>query len=302
MLVIKKILIPIDFSGTAIKVLNQAIVMAKKTNAEIILVTVLVGPFSYVGADDIRKSVYKNQKYEKQLFDEADKGLKELKEKLLKAGVNKVKYLIKAGGTPYKKILLAAKEMKADIILMGTHGVSGFREFVVGSTTFKVVSEAKCPVLSIQKHIKKTGFKNILLPFHDKPHSRECVDFAISIAKMYEANLNILGISYDPVSAEVNKITLEVEQIKLIAQKTGVTCTAETVHGNYVAKLIFNNVKRLHADLIVVMSDLDKMAISEYIAGPVIQQIVNHSKIPVLSIHPIINPEMFNNDEVGWAF
>jgi nucleotide-binding universal stress UspA family protein len=74
------------------------------------------------------------------------------------------------------------------------------------------------------------------------------------------------------------------------------------VQGNYVTKLIFDNAERLNADLIVVMSDLDKMSISEYITGPVIQQIVNHSKIPVLSIRPIINPEMFSNSDVDWAF
>jgi len=302
MVAIKKMLIPVDFSGTGIKVLDQAILMAEKTNAEITLITVLEGPFSYMGPDDIRKSVYKNQKYEKQIFDEADRNMKELQEKLIKAGVSKVNYLIKAGGTPYKKILLMAKQTKADIILMGTHGVSGFREFAMGSNTFKVVSEAHCPVLSIQKHTKKTGFKSILLPFRDKPHSREKVDYAISIAKIYGATLHILGVSYDPASAKVKKIPLEAQQIKRIAEKQGVNCTEEVVHGNYLANLIFEHAKRVNADLLVVMSDLDKMNISEYIIGPVIQQIVNHSKIPVLTIHPIINSEMFNNNEVDWAF
>jgi len=302
MLTIKKILIPVDFSGTGVKVLEQAALMAKKTNAEIILITILEGPFAYMGPDDIRKSVYKNQKYEKQVFDEADKGLKALQEKLLKAGVSKVKYLLKAGGTPYKEIVSVASKTKADIILMGTHGVSGFREFVLGSNTFKVVSEAKCPVLSIQKQTKTAGFKNILLPFRDKPQTREKVDYAIGIAKIYGATLHILGVSYDPASAGVKKIPLEAQQIKRIAEKHGVKCTEEVVHGDYVAKLIFNHAKRTKADLIVVMSDLDKMNISEYIIGPVIQQIVNHSKIPVLSIHPIINPETTDNDGADWSF
>jgi nucleotide-binding universal stress UspA family protein len=302
MLTIKKILIPVDFSGTGIKVLEQATLMAKKTNAEIILLTVVTGPFGNAGPDDIRISVYSNKKYEGLIAVEAEKQMNLLKEKLLKEGVRKVTYLIKKAGTPYKEIVSVASKAKVDIILMGTHGVSGFREFVLGSNTFKVVSEAKCPVLSIQKHTKTAGFKNILLPFRDKPHTREKVDYAIGIAKIYGATLHILGVSYDPALAGVKKIPLEAEQIKRIAEKQGVKCTEEVVHGDYVAKLIFNHAKRTKADLIVVMSDLDKMNISEYIIGPVIQQIVNHSKIPVLSIHPIINPETTDNDGADWSF
>ena len=39
------------------------------------------------------------------------------------------------------------------------------------------------------------------------------------------------------------------------------------------------------------MSDMDRVSITEYIIGPVVQQIINHSSIPVLSIHPNINSE-----------
>jgi nucleotide-binding universal stress UspA family protein len=301
MLEIKKILIPVDFSETGSKVIEQAIVLAKKTNAEILLITVLEGLFANAEPNYFRTTIYENEKYEGLIIESADKRLKELKEKLLKEGVGEVNYLIKKG-TPYTEILSASKETNADIIVMGTHGISGFREFVLGSNSFKVISEAKCPVLSIQLDTKNADFKNILLPFRDNRHSREDVDYGIKFASMYGAILHILGISYDPASPGVNKIAREADQIKFIAEKEGVTCKAETVQGNYVTKLIFDNAERLNADLIVVMSDLDKMSISEYITGPVIQQIVNHSKIPVLSIRPIINPEMFSNSDVDWAF
>jgi len=302
LLTIKKILIPVDFSGTGIKVLEQAALMAKKTNAEIILLTVVTGPFGNAGPDDIRISVYNNKKYEGLIAVEAEKQMNLLKENLLKEGIRKVTYLIKKAGTPYKEIVSVASKAKVDIILMGTHGVSGFREFVLGSNTFKVVSQAKCAVLSIQKQTKKAGFKSILLPFRDKPHSRENVDYAIRIAKIYGATLHILGISYDPTTVVANKIQLEVEQIKHILENEGVKYSTETVHGNYVAKYIFSQAEKVNADLIVVMADIDKMAISEFIAGPVIQQIVNHSKIPILSIHPIINPETTDNYGTDWSF
>lgn len=304
MIEIKKILVPVDFSGTGEKVLDQAVLMAKKTKAKITLLNVLEGPFGNTKHDYIAASIYNSDKFEGLISKEADKLMKELKETLTDKGVREVEYLIMKG-TPYKKILSLAKRTNADIIVMGTHGVSGFREFAMGSNTFKVVSESTCPVLSIQKHTKQAGFKEILLPFRDKPHSRESVDYAINMAKIYGATLHILGISYDPVSAGVKKIPLEADQIKRIAEKQGIKCTVEVVKGNYVAKFIFNHAKKVKANLIVLMADLDRMSISEYIAGPVIQQIVNHSTIPVLSIHPIINPSVIEGapvDQVDWSF
>jgi len=188
---------------------------------------------------------------------------------------------------------------------MGTHGVTGVSEFVMGSNTFRVVSKAKCPVISIQKFTKKTGFKNILLPFRDKPHSRESVEYAIRIAEIYGASIHVLGISFDTSDEGIKKIKLEGEQIKQILEKRGVKNTLDIVKGNYLARLIFDYSKKKKADMLVIMSDLDEMSISEYVIGPVVQQLINHSPIPVLSIHPVFNPgtpEKWPANTSDWSF
>src|SRR5207249_2642011 len=122
-------------------------------------------------------------------------------------------------GKVHSEIVKAADEIKADIIVMGTHGVSGFREFIMGSNTFRVVHDAHCPVLSIQKHTKSVGFENILIPFRDKPHSREKVNYAIQLAKMYGAVLNVYGVNTENEDAYLRKLELEAEQIKRIAEE-----------------------------------------------------------------------------------
>jgi nucleotide-binding universal stress UspA family protein len=294
---IKKILVPVDFSGTGEKALEQAVLLAKKSNAEITLVTVIDGPLSNTGEDYFGTSIYDRPKYEKMILEWADKHLAAFKGKMIKNGVVKVKCIVEYG-TPYRKILTLAKKMKADIIVMGTHGVSGVREFIIGSNAFRIVSEANCPVLSIQKRIIRAGFKQILLPFRDKPHSREKVDYAIGIAKLYGATIHIFGVSPDSSTGDMKKLQLEATQIKNFAEKQGVKCTLEVVKGNYVAKFILGQAKKKKSDLIVLMSDLDKMAISQFILGPVIQQVVNHSPIPVLSIHPLINPKLIQYDNI----
>src|ERR1700739_8852 len=169
---VKKILVPVDFSATGEKALNHAALLAKKTKAELVLISVIEGPMGNAGNSDFGISLYNRTKFEGMLLDGAKKNLEKYKATLLKKGAAKVSYLIESG-KPYKKITEAAKKLKADVIFMGTHGISGMREFVIGSNTFRVVSEASCPVLSVQKTTLKTGFKHILLPFRDKAHSRE---------------------------------------------------------------------------------------------------------------------------------
>jgi len=292
---IKKILVPVDFSTTGEKVLDQAVLMAKKANAEITLYTVIEGPMSNNGNDYSKPSAYYKPVLNKMVMEWTKKQIKELKNTLAKNGALNVETKIEYG-IPYKKTLEFSKRNKFDIILMGTHGISGFREYSIGSNTFKIVSETECPVLSVQKHTATPDFKQILLPFRDRPHSREGVDSAIAMAKLYGATVNILGIYID--SSALKKLKLEAEQIKGICRKQGVQCTVEVIKGKYVSKLILDYAKKKKADLIVLMADLDKFTISEFIVGPVIQQIVNHSSIPILSIPPLINPKNIEYDNM----
>ena len=54
-------------------------------------------------------------------------------------------------GNIFETINEVSHEYKAELVVMGTHGVSGFREFIAGSNAFRVVSDSLCPVLSVQQ-------------------------------------------------------------------------------------------------------------------------------------------------------
>ena len=285
---VKKILVPVDFSTTGEKAMNQAVMLAKRTKAEIILITVLEGPIGNASSNNFGMSLYNRTKFESMITDGARKNMENYKAELQKKGISKVSYIIESG-KPYKMITNVASKIKADIIIMGTHGVEGVKEIAFGSNTFRVVSKASCPVLSVQKHTKKVGFKSILLPFRDKPHSRESVEYAIRIAEIYGATIHVLGICFDSSTHGMRRIILEGQQIKKILDKRGVKSSLDTVNGDYVSKVIYGFAKKKKADLLVIMADMDKMSISEFVIGPVVQQLINHSKIPVLSIHPAIN-------------
>ena len=285
---IKKILVPLDFSDASLNALDYAESLSKLTGAEIILLHIIEN--LNVTTDPFYASIPPDPAYEEELKKISSEALEKAAQKISSANGNVVKTFSAVGRT-HKEILSHAEKLKADIIIMGTHGVSGFREFVMGSNTFRVVSDSKFPVLSVQKKSKKTVFKNILVPFSDHPHSREKIMYAIMIAGIYRASLNIVGIDDVGTAAHAKKITLEAKQIKAITEKHDITCSTSVVTAPRNAKTILNHAKKVKADLIVTTGDTARQNLKEYFSGSVSQQIVNHSPVPVLSVHSKFNPK-----------
>ena len=286
---IKRILIPLDFSKTSLKALDHAAHLAKLCDAEITLLHVpeslsVMSNSGYFDPPDF------HEEYEKNISDQSDAKLGEIAAQLKKKGIAKVDTLTVIGN-PKKEILKVSKNIKADLIVMGTHGTSGIKEFFVGSNTFSIIKDAKCPVLSVQQDQKKPGFNNILVPFRDKPHSREKVNYAIDLGLLYKATIHVLGIDTEFTKAHKTKIEREAEQIKKIIEKRGLTCKVKVISNTYLAETLLKHAADIGADLIISMSDLDKTSITEYFSGPYAQQIVNHSPIPVFSIRPQFNPD-----------
>ena len=296
---INTILIPVDFSDTSFKALDHAILMAKLNKASITLLHVVEGLLPVSDPDEMFTSDESAVIYEKQVMSKGKAYMDKLAAKI-KAEHAVEASALTAFGKTHKAILETAKHLKADIIIMGTHGVSGFREFVIGSNTFRIVSEANCPVLSVQKHTQKPGFKHILLPFRDKAHSRENVNYAIKMAEIYGAIIHVLGIDTDDDKASFRKISLEADQIKRLVEEKGVKCQLKVISGDFVSDLLLKYAGEIKADIIIAMSDMDRMRVSEYVVGPVIQQIVNHSPIPILSIRPMFNPNTIDLHGYGW--
>lgn len=291
---IKKILVPTDFSDNSFTAIDFAANVAKHTGAEIMLahvvetMPVIGGPFVFSNPEILT--------YESKILDLSTRHLKEI------ADTYASKYGLTVNGVSltgrtHSEVREFGEKIKADLIVMGTHGISGFREFVAGSNTFRVVSDSLIPVLSVQLNTANADFKNILVPFRDKPHSREKVDYAIAIAKIFGATINVIGIDTEQSEQHLKRIQLEGDQIISIIQNHNLTGKLKVISADYRPDLVLSYAKEIDADLIVAMSDLEKDSFLEYLSGSFVQQLVNHSAIPVLSIHP-----KFNTDTVDLRF
>lgn len=134
------ILFPTDFSSFADHALRYAVAMAQEFNATLYMLYV-EELLPYVPHDPERK------------FPNADAVAQKADKAMISAVGTEVPINVKrfiARGFPADEIVSFAKNNGIDLIIMSTHGRTGLKHVLLGSTTEKVVRKAPCPVLSIR--------------------------------------------------------------------------------------------------------------------------------------------------------
>jgi nucleotide-binding universal stress UspA family protein len=144
-IILKKILVPIDFSDFSKNALKYAVPFAKQFGAEILLLyvvepTIYPADFSFgqIGLPSIEEEMRK-------------RGTDELN----KLAKNEIRDIVKSRtrvetGKAFAEINRIAKQEEIDLIIIATHGHTGIEHAIFGSTAEKVVRKAPCPVLSIR--------------------------------------------------------------------------------------------------------------------------------------------------------
>lgn len=99
-------------------------------------------------------------------------------------------------GEPVHEILTCAGSLPADLIVIGTHGLSGFQHLVLGSVAEKVLRKAACPVLTVppRAHTTATQFSRLLCAVDFSDCSQNAVTFAASLAQQAGATLSLLHV------------------------------------------------------------------------------------------------------------
>jgi nucleotide-binding universal stress UspA family protein len=101
-------------------------------------------------------------------------------------------------GDASAEIVRAAADMHADLVVMGTHGRSGFDRLTLGSVTEKVLRKASCPVLTIPPNAPRTPdaveYRRILCPTDFSECSTQALELATSLALTTRASITLLHV------------------------------------------------------------------------------------------------------------
>lgn len=264
-----KIVVPIDFSDDSVNALEQAIEIANRCEAGISLINIIkTGRFDFFKGVE---SVSTKGDFE---------GIMLKYENEIPGGLE---YVIRKGKV-HREIVNYAHELDAYLIVMGTHGLSGFEEIWAGSNAFKVVSESKCPVLTLRKDVSKHKIDKIVMPIDTTWESRHKVPITMDMAKMFSSVVHVVGTNLSDDDGEKRKLHNYVSQTCDFLAENNIEYDSKVVDGKNSTEISIQYAKEIGADLISIMTEQDD-PFSSLLLGSYAQQMVHHSPIPVLCTH-----------------
>ncbi len=141
--VASKILVPVDGSENSFRAFERALTIAKSTGAQVVAVLVIeTPPTVYVESQKLLEQLLQNFR------SESAKVLDKYEDVAQKQDL-KIESVVMEGD-PASNIIGYGEKGGFDMIVMGSRGLGKFRGMVLGSTSRKVLQNAKCPVLIVK--------------------------------------------------------------------------------------------------------------------------------------------------------
>ncbi len=284
-----KILVPLDFSDLSTRALTAAQRIAKLLDGSItpfhayLPISEMEGPYMLgVGTTPTED------------YDEIEKTLKERLDDIAREYVD-TDYLnesiISVGNAAHT---IAEEGQDYDMIVMSTHGRTGFTRFFLGSVAEKVLRIANIPVLVVDKESNLGPIQRILTTTDFSENSHAAFPLVNALAQASGAEVELLNIlSYDPQHDEKpdkNKISIREKRLDIVSKEelheigdhlnSKVIVSSDTPH-----ETILNHNLNNPADLIV-MATVGRTGIDYLMMGSTTANVVRHVKTPVLSVNP----------------
>jgi len=266
----KLIIIPWDFSQVASNALQHGIKIARNVDNDIQLLNI------------VKAGTPPHEK------EQVNEKLKEV------AAETEKKYGLLPGtmvleGNIFSDIADYASDRKANLVIMGTHGVKGIQKFT-GSWAVKVIVGSKVPFLVVQKPPEDLEkYSRIVFPIDFRSENKEKVYMAIYMGKYFDSKIHILK---PPVTDRnlLRKVNVNLNfAIKFLIQNNIDYSIHDSRKGVSLAKDTIRFAEEIRADLIMIMTTKN-INFSDYLLGVQEQSIIaNAAGIPVLCINPKSN-------------
>ena len=270
----KKILVPTDFSKEAENALKVAAQLARKHGSEIYLLHMLELPLQEVDALSSHSALPEAMFFMKL----AHKKFEDMLAKDYLEGID-VTEIVK-NHQVFSGVTDAARENGIDIIVMGSHGASGFKEMFIGSNAEKVVRTSNVPVLVIKNNHDNFQVNDFVFASYFKKDNKETYKQATDFAKAFGAKIHLLMVN------TANNFTTTAESKKRIAEFIKdydfQDYTMNIYNDESVEQGILNFSRGINADLIGI-STHGRQGIAHFFNGSISEDIVNHAKRPVIT-------------------
>jgi nucleotide-binding universal stress UspA family protein len=266
----KKIIVPLDFSDESLTGLNMALMLADKASANIQMVHV-IGKITDTADNEMPEMEYKNVKMK----------FEGILQKYKMKSNSALSYTITEGKI-FKEITGLAEKSEDSMIVLSTHGASGFEELFIGGNAYKITSHSKNPVITVRRGKIPTNIEKIVLPLDFTFQTREKVPYTVELAKMFGSEIHLLTISLSKIKSTGKKLLQYTQQVASYLETHKIPYTVEYLHGSNLTDLTLDYARSIDADLISIMTEQEK-SISNLLLGNFAHQFINKAFIPVLS-------------------
>lgn len=276
----KKILVPTDFSDHAEYALKVAAQIARKNNGEIYLLHMLELPAMGDGIGESNAVGISSDVPEVMFFMEKTRErFQEIVNKPYLEGITVVEAI--QFERAFDGIITHSKKHGIDLVVMGSHGASGFREMFIGSNTEKVVRTSDVPVLVIKKEEQEFSPKNFVFASDFSDEIKKPFSKVVDFANAFGANLHLVLINTpnDFKSTHAAQKVINDFAAKFNIENGHTTNVYNDIN---VEKGILHFANSINADLIG-MSTHGRKGLAHFFNGSISEDLVNHAVRPVVT-------------------
>ena len=200
----------------------------------------------------------------------------------------KLEYVLRSGN-PSEQLAKQAEEDDANLLIVGTHGMSGMKKGILGRNTFRTVELSPVPVLLVREDFNfNKALDTIVVPIDSSDDTRQKVGAAAMFAKAFGSTIHLLGL-YTSTTADIRNIVNNyIKMVERYLEKNEVEFTTQFIEvekNKNVTSVTLDYANSIQADMIAIMTEQEK-SFSSLILGNYAQQMINQSSIPVLTVRP----------------
>lgn len=267
----EKIIVPIDFSKQAAHAFDLALQLANTHKYQVTALHIVEFPAGGV-IDPVGVVA---PIYDKKFLDQIKKNGEEKMKDFLKQfdETERVEARVEIGNA-YSGIADRLSEEDFDLIIMGTKGASGFREFFIGSNTEKVVCTAECPVIAVREKVDVKSIKNIAFAIGGPEASEDMMAHIKQLQALFNARLHMVRIN-TPNNFEQDVIMRPLLE-KFAERHMLNNYTVNIFNDIYEDRGILNFANVINADMIA-MGTHGRKGLDHLLAGSVAEDVVNHA-------------------------
>ena len=275
------ILIPTDFSEVCENAISHGIELAQFLNYKVCILHVI---------NNQSDSAHKQEDTDLERIDQNLKKYKELFEKKYTIRID----LLAREGNILKVINKVATEIKANLMVLGTHGKQGLQH-LFGSHALKVVLDSPCPVLVVQKRSFDKGYHDIVLPISSDIEPRQSIEWVLLMSRLFNSKI-LLFQSFDTDPELNNRLKIITQQITKILDEKKVPFDIKTADTSrdFSTQIISYAVAH-KPDMIMIMTmpgeDVPGFNFSAWNE----RLMFNEAQIPVMCVNPIELGEYYSD-------